>query len=118
MTPVAFFIIVSYMDHGTLYCASEDLYTSLQEATAFCVITGTYLQEKKSITTIITAYTWLHRYGQALVHKIAIILINIQELCFNMHYFSLPYSGCLMCRLCFGDWCFLLIGGYLKSHIN
>ena len=36
----AFLVIVSFMDNRTLYCASENLYTSLQEVTAFCVITG------------------------------------------------------------------------------
>ena len=36
----AFFVIVNYMDNSTLYCTSENLFQSLQEATAFCVITG------------------------------------------------------------------------------
>ena len=50
----AFLVIVSYMDNRTLYCASENLYTSLQEATAFCVITGIHMQENPS------DYTYQH----------------------------------------------------------
>ena len=42
----AFLIIVSYMDNRTLYCASENLYTSLQETTVFCIITGMSIHRK------------------------------------------------------------------------
>lgn len=36
----AFFVIVTYMDTSTLYCAHEDLFQSQLEATPFCIITG------------------------------------------------------------------------------
>ena len=50
----AFFVIVNYMDNSTLYCTSENLFESLQKATAFCVITGE--------TTIITNDIPCHLY--------------------------------------------------------
>ena len=40
------FTIITYTDNSTLYCTSEDLFTSQKEATPFCIITG-----KITITT-------------------------------------------------------------------
>ena len=39
---IAFLVLVSYMDNGTLYCAHKDLIDSRSEPTAFCVITGIF----------------------------------------------------------------------------
>ena len=35
-----FFVLVTYMDHSSLYCSSPNLLDSLLEVTSFCVITG------------------------------------------------------------------------------
>lgn len=88
------------MDNRALYCASENLYTSLAETTAFCVITGTYVHT-----------LW----------PIIIIAINnhtTQEWYCTMLWSSLPYSGYVMCWSCFGDWSFHFTGEHSNRHLN
>ena len=36
-------VLISYTDRATLYCPSNDLLESINEATPFCVLTGLYI---------------------------------------------------------------------------
>ena len=46
-------VLISYTDRATLYCPSNDLLESINEATSFCVLTGLYINLDSVVIAII-----------------------------------------------------------------